>query len=114
MIENKHPNLKMLLVVFLAVFLILTGLAGLKMYRDTADTSPEIVGSREKTDQSGNLTEEMLRKQLADMDKSDDTSKLLSTEDAQKQLDIFDKADDTSKRMTTEELKKQVASFDTK
>ena len=110
--EKRHPNLKILLILFLAVFLVLIGLAGLKMYHDIGKPVPDMVGSGGQGDRSGRMSEEALRKQLADMDRSDDANKRLSQEELEKQVDAFDKAGDTGGRMTADELEQQVEAFD--
>lgn len=104
-LEQKHPNLKKLLVLFLVVFLILVGLAGLKLYLDVSKSSDESV-MRDGGSPSGRPTEEDVTRQLDILDAA--TGERQSKESISSHLDVLDQDSDAEKRQSEEDIRKQL------
>jgi len=106
-LEQKHPNLKKLLVLFLVVFLILVGLAGLKLYLDVSKSSdaPAMQDEGMLTDHP---TEADIAKQLETLNAGSDPSKLPAEEEIVNQLEALDAGDDMMQRPTEAEMRQQL------
>ena len=103
MLEKKNPHLKKLLVVFLIAFLILVGLAGLKLYLDVSKTSDTAV-LRDGGSPSGRPTSEDIEWQLGVLDT--DAGERPTEESIAMHLDVLNQ--DTEKRPTEEEVRQQL------
>lgn len=107
MFEKKNPHLKKLLIVFLAAFLILVGLAGLKLYLDVSKISDVVEQSAERN-QSERPTAEDIKQQLEMLNEGGDMDKRPNVGDIEKQLDTLNTKEDIEKRPTEEEVRRQL------
>lgn len=105
MLEQKHPNLKKLLVLFIAVFIILVGLAGLKLYLDVSKSSDE-PAMRDGGSPSGRPTEADIEQQLKALDT--DAGERPNEESISMHLDVLNQDSDAEKRPSEEDVRKQL------
>lgn len=108
-LEQKHPNLKKLLVFFLVVFVILVGLAGLKVYLDVSK-SPETPVMQDGGAPTGRLTEADIEQQLNTLDA--DAGERPSEESIVLQLDALNQ--DAENRPTEEAVRQQLDAMNQK
>ncbi len=106
-LEQNHPNLKKLLVFFVVVFVILVGLAGLKVYLDVSK-SPETPVMQDGGAPTGRLTEADIEQQLEALNVGDDPNKHPTAAEMEKQLETLNAGDDTAKRPTEAEIRQQL------
>ena len=104
-LEQKHPNLKKLLVLFLVVFLILVGLAGLKLYLDVSK-SPDAPAMQDGGTPTGRPTEADIAKQLETLDT--DAGERPSEESVALHLDVLNQEVDVEQRPTEEVVRQQL------
>lgn len=105
MLEQKHPNLKKLLVLFIAVFIILVGLAGLKLYLDVSKSSDE-PAMWDGGSPSGRPTEADIEQQLKTLDA--DAGERPNEESISMHLDVLNQDSDAENRPNEEEIRKQL------
>lgn len=105
-LEIQHPRLKKLLVVFIAVFIFLILLVGVKMYQEVSPSSGPIV--QQETSSPQHLTEAEIKAQLDALDEHEDGGTRLSEEEMMRQLEELEKDEDKSKRLSQEEVMKQL------
>ena len=104
-LEQKHPNLKKLLVLFLAAFLILVGLAGLKLYLDVSKSS-DAPAMQDGGTPTGRPTEADIEQQLSALDA--DAGERPSEESVALHLDVLNQEADVEQRPTEEVVRQQL------
>jgi multidrug efflux pump subunit AcrB len=106
--EQKHPHLKKLLVVFLVVFLVLVSLAGWKLYHDMLVPVDSKTTVMKGGDNRQDITAEEVQAQLEALDQHTDKSRLMSPEEVQAQLESLDKKAGQNPSVSAEEVQQQL------